>query len=540
MSVLEGGVDLDRVAAVLLVVVVFIVTPAVMGQQVTASERVVEVLDNGILKITDVVNVSSPRAEVGVGFTEDMRPKLVGYYVEGGEASIEVTPTEANIFFIVARPVGEWGGGSVKLVTVWRDTLLKVGNQYELIMAANPLMREASGSLALTVKVPAGAEIKSVQGVGLQITDKTTASGSVEMEGGLQFKSMRVVVDAPGLVFLEYERVELKVEDPRNPTAELTVKVRNNGEDPVSDIPVQLTSSATVESVTSGFERLGTSRQGEIITVRLNRQLGKGESIQFTIRYRDQNLLSAADGRLKVQPPKIYDTQVGEYMVTVIIPPATSIIFDNMEPWKVQPVASMSTSAAFRLEKFYPTPGFQISLTYQPASFINPVPLLLVALIISGAAAVIIPRVRGAGTVKSIIQPEVRESLSRLGSLWLEAAVDVNKTVEMLDPASGRGMGGKSLDNSIRLVRRVKDAISEIQHKHTSIHQSIVPKIEAYNRGLGELLDALQALSRSAEDYRGKKLTRRVYERVYREYVRLVRDLVGELNGLTDDLRHLN
>jgi len=31
-----------------------------------------------------------------------------------------------------------------------------------------------------------------------------------------------------------------------------------------------------------------------------------------------------------------------------------------------------------------------------------------------------------------------------------------------------------------------------------------------------------------------------VYERVYREYVRLVRDLVGELNGLTDDLRRLS
>ncbi len=531
---------MDRIAVLSLAVVLLTALPSVIGQQVTASERVIEVLENGLLRVSDVINVSSTGALVEVGFTEDMMPKLVGYYIEGAEALIEITPVEANTFSIIARPVGQWPGPSVKLVTVWEDTLLKVGNQYELIMAANPLMRETSGSLSLTVRVPDGAEIKSVQGVSLQIVNKTWASGVLEMRGGRLFESMRVVLDAPDLVFLSYERVELMVEDLGNPRAELVVKVRNLGEEPVTEIPVQLTSSAVVESVTSGFERLGSFRQGEIIIVRLQGRLNSGEAVEFTVRYRDQSLLKDEDGVLRVQPPKIYDAQVGEYLVTVITPPATSVTFNKLDPWKIRPVGSMSTSATFRLENFFPTPGFQITLTYQPASFINPLPPLLLALIISGAAAVTIPRIRRPRALKPLIQTELRESLAKLSSMWFEAALDINKTVEALDPSSGRGLAGIRLDETIKMVRRVGQATAEISHKHGNMPKDVASKIEAFGRGVGELLDTLQALAKSAEDYRGKKLTRRVYERMYREYAKLVRDLVGELNSLVDELRRLS
>lgn len=531
---------MNRLWIVLLVLAILMTFTRVGGQEIAPSERVIRVTENGLLQITDVLAVGDGADGIRVGFTSEMYARLLAYYVEGVEADIVVTPVEGNVFFLVVRMPDGWAGDVIRLVTVWRNMLMKVGDQYELIMAANPLLEDGVRTMNVRVEVPEGAEIKSIQGVEMAIANKTAASGSFQVEGGLRFKSIRAVIDAPNLIFITLERVVLTVQDAGGPKAELSVKLRNEGDNPLSDFTIHLSPTAEVDAVRVGFESLRFSRSGESLTVIFDRQLGNGESVEFDVTYRDKSLLSVENGHLMVRPPKIHDSVIGEYLVTVYTPPAASLSFGEVEPWRVQPTGSMSTSVTFRLADFYPPQSYIISFDYTPATFYNPAPALIVALIISGVAAVVIPRVRGVGArPKAALPPEVGENISRANSLWAEAALSVDKVLESVDPRSKGEMPSRPVDGLLRDVKRVRDTLGVVIHRRGEIGREVGSKLELYIRNLGELADALQALSRSAEEYRVKRLSRRVYERIYREYVRTVGELVGEINSLVDELKRV-
>ncbi|MEM3031986.1 MAG: hypothetical protein QW756_03825 [Nitrososphaerota archaeon] len=521
----------------ILLVMTLLLLPLVGGQQITAPERVIRVTENGLLQITDVLNVGPAATQVRVGFTSDMYRRLAAYYVEGVDAAVTVSPVENNVFFLVINMPEGWAGGSFRLVSIWRGVLLRVGDQYEVIMAVNPLLEEAAGTMNVRLEVPQGAEIKSIQGVEMTMHNKTLAQGIIPVEGGLRFRSMRAVIDAPALIFVSFERASLtvKAEEGR---VQLALKLRNNGDNPLAELSINLGLTAEVEAVRVGFEGLRYSRSGETLTVIFDRPLGKGEAIEFTITYRDESLVRVEAGRLTVRPPKIYENTINEYVVTVVTPPASSLSFDNLEPWRVQPGDSMSTSVTFKLSNFYPTPSYMISFSYTSATFFNPVPALIAALLISGAAAVAGPRLRRAGAKpRAFLPPDVKESISRAISIWSDMALGIDEVLGDFNPASRKGIASTKVEETLKNVRRVRDIMGEAIRRHGETPQEVVSKVDLYVKNLAELSDAMQALARSAEDYRAKRLSRRVYERVYREYVRTVGELVGEVNGLADELR---
>ncbi|GBC70164.1 hypothetical protein HRbin01_01873 [archaeon HR01] len=512
--------------------------PIGYGKPAAPQERLLQVLPNGLLKIVDTVQVDTPSEEIELGFTSDMRGKLVTSYVQGVDAQITISDIENNIFFIKARPPNTWSSGSVVIVSIWKDMLLKTGDNYELIMAINPLMREASGNISITLRVPEGGRINSLQPSILTIVNNTAASGSVNQPGGFRFTSLRAVLNLPSLTLISIVRAELNIEQLNPVAAKLMLRVRNEGDNPVNEISVKLSRQASITDVRSSFEKMKSFKDGDSIVVQLNNELGKGESIDITILYEDPSLVDMTPQTMVIHPPELQESVVGEYLVTVKTPPASDIRFDNLQPWQVLPVGASSTAVSYRFENFFPRAHFQISLNYTPSLYFNPLPPLLVILFISIGAAVVIPKVR-VSRLGAALPTDVKEAVEKAVSQWFDIAVGISQYLNDLEPTQRSTAKPKQFEDLSRAVKRLRDQLSDIRRRHGDLPKNIFEMLEKGEKSISELSNSLTALARSAEDYATKKTTRRIYERIYREYRRLVEELAGEVNTLFDELRGL-
>ncbi|MEM4417460.1 MAG: hypothetical protein QXD32_05325, partial [Nitrososphaerota archaeon] len=175
---------------------------------------------------------------------------------------------------------------------------------------------------------------------------------------------------------------------------------------------------------------------------------------------------------------------------------------------------------------------------YSPAFYFNPLPPLLIILFISIGAAVVIPRVR-VSRLGAALPTDVKEAIEKAVSQWFGMAADISRYLNDLEPSQRSISKPRQIEDIARGVRRLEDQLSDIRRRHSDIPKNITEMLEKGEKSISELSNSLTALARSAEEYAAKKTTRRIYERIYREYRRLVEELAGEVNTLFDELRGL-
>ncbi|MDJ0270036.1 MAG: hypothetical protein NXY59_05770 [Aigarchaeota archaeon] len=508
-----------------LMAIALILTPTAVPQLQGVS-RSIELVDSGLIYVTDSVSPQTPQAEIRIGFTEDMADKLLGYYVSGAEASISLERGDNGALYFILKPVNSWPSGtSASLVTVWRDMLLKTeeANKYRLIMSLTPLMEERISELRLSMKVPEGATITAANGAEFKLDEeKTTATATLRDILPNQVKAGSITIDIGDMKLLTIERAEVSIDLQGEPQANLYIKVRNDGERTINDVDIFFPSGASLKRVTNGIEPLQTqlNEKAERLRVILKQPLRSGERAGIYIQFQYSGLVDVLQDRIVVHPPKLLNATIVDYFITVITPPGDVKAITG-EEWALKPLYQDRKEITVKLSNLVILPNTSILLSFKPAAIPSALtPAIWAGIILAAAVTAVVRKMKTPSKVAYRMSGEVKNTLQEIVSIVQETLTSYQRLVENIRPdSSSFGSSQRALfEEKISSVRRARDRVMEMRRRVEKAVPDAIGAVKSIESAFDDIITTLQALQRSYDDARSGRLTKHVYERVFSSY----------------------
>ena len=512
------------------IAVALILTPTAITQ-IQEVSRSIELVDGGLIYITDSVSPQSPQAEIRIGFTKDMADKLLGYYVSGADASVSLERGENGALYFILKPVNGWPSGtSVSLVTVWRDMLVKTeeANKYRLIMSLTPLMGERISELRLSVKVPSSATITAADGAEFTLDEKkTTATATLRDLLPNQVKAGRITIDIGDMRLLTIERAEARIDIQGGPQANLFIRIRNDGERTVNDIDIFFPSGASLKRATNGIEPLQTqlNEKAERLRVILKQPLRSGERVGIYIQFQYSGLVEVLQDRIVVYPPRLLNATVMDYFITMITPPGDVKAITG-EEWALKPLYQDRKEITVKLSNLVILPSTSVVLSFKPAAIPSALtPALWAGIILAAAVTAVVRKMRAPSKAAYRMSGEAKNTLREVVSIVQETLPSYQRLIENIRPdSSSFGSSQRALfEEKISSVRRARDRIMEMRRRAEKAVPDAINAVKNIESAFDDIITTLQALQRSYDDARSGRLTKHVYERVFSSYRKALR-----------------
>ncbi len=512
------------------IAVALILTPTAITQ-IQEVSRSIELVDGGLIYITDSVSPQSPQAEIRIGFTKDMADKLLGYYVSGADASVSLERGENGALYFILKPVNGWPSGTaVSLVTVWRDMLVKTeeANKYRLIMSLTPLMGERISELRLSVKVPSSATITAADGAEFTLDEKkTTATATLRDLLPNQVKAGRITIDIGDMRLLTIERAEARIDIQGGPQANLFIRIRNDGERTVNDIDIFFPSGASLKRATNGIEPLQTqlNEKAERLRVILKQPLRSGERVGIYIQFQYSGLVEVLQDRIVVYPPRLLNATVMDYFITMITPPGDVKAITG-EEWALKPLYQDRKEITVKLSNLVILPSTSVVLSFKPAAIPSALtPALWAGIILAAAVTAVVRKMRAPSKAAYRMSGEAKNTLREVVSIVQETLPSYQRLIENIRPdSSSFGSSQRALfEEKISSVRRARDRIMEMRRRAEKAVPDAINAVKNIESAFDDIITTLQALQRSYDDARSGRLTKHVYERVFSSYRKALR-----------------
>ncbi|MEM4353511.1 MAG: hypothetical protein QW470_02050 [Candidatus Caldarchaeum sp.] len=501
----------------------FLCLAAIASASSQASfSRHIHVADGGLVFVTDVIPVVSGSEQLRLGFPADMSKNLAGYMLAGQDGTINVRETESGILWLEAKPSGGWMGNEVAVVTVWRDVLVEISSgRYQLVIPSNPVLEKNIDIISVKLTIDGTASITSATGIEVS-SDKRVASGEVTDISPRQFKTITVFFEAPDLLRYVVERAEVEV-DLTSDTVAASILVRNVGTTPFNSAEFYLGKEADVMSVTSGLLTLSRSWDAGkgVLTVNFPDSLEAGERITVNIIYKDKTMVQHKNGESVIKLPRLLNTTVAEYFLTLKTPPAESLSY-GLEPWSLKLVENNRREVTFRFAGIYVTGRETVTLNFTALQVFPAPALLLLAIAVVASVQIIAFRERRGRRETPADLTNLRRAVEKFVDTALEE-LDSLKAVEK--PAKPP----KPVEDQIRSVREmISQARKGIKAGEVTAGLNTLDKL------VTELYTTVQAVSKTVEDFRAGRLPRSVFQRVFDEYRKACGKSAGEIYNVLD------
>jgi hypothetical protein len=516
--------DLKRIALLLLTALVLAPIPI---QAETQVRRHIHVADGGLVFVTDTLPAPSQTSQIVLGFPLDMQDKLAGYYVLGADAVLEKR-VEGGLLWLYASPRDGWPSGEVSVVTVWRKLLTDLGeNRYQLVLPSNPILNQKIETVQITLTSDENPSITSVRGVDLEISsDKRRAEGRLDNIDKGEFKTLTAFIENPDLTIAVVVKADVEV-DLQNYVVTARILYQNEGGKPVSSVDLMLGKDVEVMSASSGLFKLGQTWDSEkgILSLNLPETLSSGRRVEIKLVYRDKAAAVKNGDGFSVKLPRLVNTTVAEYLITVSTPPVSELNY-KQEPWSLKLLENGRRQVTFRYTNIYPTGREAVWVGFTAAAT-APIPLILLAAIVAVAAVnavVVRPRKIGRPGADKQQMQRLRQAVEKL-------LTDVVGNIDAYASVDKPGRPVKPVDEQLKDVR---DALAEAKRLYRLPEQ--VGRLNNLERVMTELNATAQALARSAEDFKAGRLPKSVYRKLYGEYRRECLKLADQAYEVLDEL----
>jgi len=517
----------------------------VSGQGVVEASRRIVLEQGGLVFIVDSLVPSDASTPLSVGFTLDMREKLVGYYVLGAEASVEVGPARDNTFFITASPADSWRPGEpVSLVTVWKDILVPTSaTEYLMVVALNPILETPPARVPVSITIPQGANFTDIQGAKFNVTSKPTVTATTVLQGlrPRGFETGRIRIGARTLTYVVVEMADAQV-DLSTKLVTLFIRVRNQAENPLDTVQLHLPKNATVLSVRDGLDNLAYRVSEGRVEVFLRETISKGQRAGFELRYQDPFLATWTGNQLTVAYPLLLNATVDQYHLTLETPSGVRLISYSEEPWQLRSDFQSRTTAKFIRRNLAVTPWTVIRMGYESqAVFSMATPYIWGALLLAAVAVVGVKvgfaRRRPAVELTEEVKKLVREilMLSDQISSGYEALIEAAAPEVKVPQFQTRSV----IDDRLAVLRRDKDKLTEVRKRLEKMRPEVAAKATDIEQSMNDLLTTLQALVRSHEDFRSGRLSKQVYQRILDGYQKSSRSNLNDIRETASIVREL-
>jgi gas vesicle protein len=516
--------DLKRIALLLLTALVLAPIPI---QAETQVRRHIHVADGGLVFVTDTLPAPSQTSQIALGFPLDMQDNLAGYYVLGADAVLEKR-VEGGLLWLYASPRDGWPSGEVSVVTVWRKLLTNLGEEsrYQLVLPSNPILNQKIETIQITLTSDGNPSITSVRGVGLEISsDKRRAEGRVDNVDKGEFKTLTAFIENPDLTIAVVVKANVEA-DLQNYVVTAKILYQNEGGKPVSSVDLILGKDVEVMSASSGLFKLGQTWNSEkgILSLNLPETLPSGRRIEIKLVYRDKAAAVKNGDGFSVKLPRLVNTTVAEYLITVSTPPVSELKYRE-EPWSLRLLENGRRQVTFRYTNIYPTGREAVWVGFTAAAT-APIPLILLAAIVVVAAVnavVVRPR-------KGERREVDKQQMQRLRQAVEKLIADVVGNIDVFASVEKPGKAVRPVDEQLKGVR---DALAEAKRLYRLPEQ--VGRLNNLERVLTELNATAQALARSAEDFKAGRLPKSVYRKLYGEYRRECLKLADQAYEVLDE-----
>lgn len=548
---------MNRASSILLAVTLVLVLTSTLSARVarasvvqstpTSISRLVSVSNYGLTFITDEI-ILQEGSSISIGIPSEYKGNLVEYYTADPEVTVAAFTDSQHPNIIFLNVTSQSPRHQLSLVTVLRGVIWQeMSGAFNLTFPETPVLLQELQTFNISIVLPKDADIK-IPPVGFNLT-KTNETVTLYTEAralapvtkddlSISFNSETI-----DLFSVRSDEVTINFDGELNIQEKLCVTFQGTGETDTLSLRIPKESQITLlKGLLGELDRtVGNESQGLVtVAVKLRQAITRGENASLTIQYKApvEAFTTESEGEHIIHFPQSLNSTYNDYKIWIIFP-STYVLkkfepkpqgFIREDPYRVKLMYQREDTALKRQNsaQLHYEMSFSMSQYY---SWIWGAAILLGAI---GLATRLTPV---AGLKPAAMAPETK----RLIEEALEIYVRTNKMRQQVLTRSTVETARKGdtalLRESMRTIKRDSERMRDPLRRLRKVQPALASTLAELEKTEGVIQELLSAYNRVNEDLRRGRISKKVGQRIQREYSKQIHGHISTEEELVEEIK---
>ena len=509
--------------------------------------RLISVSNYGLTFITDEI-ILQEGTSISIGIPLEYKSNLLEYYATDPGVTVTAFSNSQHPNVIFLNVTSQSPREQVTLVTVLRGVIWQeMSGSFNLTFPKTPVLLQELQTFNISIVLPKDADIKTPPaGFNFTTTNETVAlyaEGRALAPLTREDLSISFNSETVDLFSVSSDEVTVNFDGELNIQEKLCVTFKGTGETDTVSLRIPKESQITLlKGIIGELDRtVGNESQGLVtVAVKLRQAVTSGENVSFIIQYKMpvEAFVTASDGGHVIHFPQSLNTTYNDYKIWIVLP-STYVLkefepkfqgFVREDPYRAKLMyqrkdTALKTQSSAQLQ-------YEISFSMpQYYSWIWGAAMLLGAI---GLATRLTPL---AGRKPVALTPETKKLIEEA----LEIYTQINKIRQrVLTRPTIETTGRREtplLRESMRTIKRDSERMRDAIRRLTKAQPTLASTVAELEKTEGVVQELLSAYNRVNEDLRRGRISKKVGERIQKEYSKQIHGHIRTEDELVEEIK---